>query len=132
MGPQAKAAVPLLLARLGQDEANPNSFTPATKYVTVAANRTAYTLACVGPDVIPELLKVLKEDGDAQRRRAAVLALGFLGPPARAVVPDLEMEAKTLDEKEEKTRDEEWLAKAIQKALERIRNPQAIPVEKLE
>jgi HEAT repeat protein len=132
IGPAAKPAVPALLAKLGQDQSNPNWHSQQTNYVPVHDNRIAYTLARIGPDVVPDLLKVFKEDKDAHRRRAAVLALGFLGPPAKAAVPDLEAEAKRLAAKEEKTRDEQWLATALERALGRIRDPKAIPVEKLE
>jgi WD40 repeat protein/HEAT repeat protein len=132
IGPAAKPAVPALLAKLGQDESNPHLYWPKTNYVTVRENLIGYTMARVGPDVVPDLLKVFKTDKDAHRRRAAVLALGFLGPPAKAAVPDLEAEAKQLDAKEEKTDDEEWLAMALERALGRIRDPKALPVEKLE
>jgi HEAT repeat protein len=132
IGPAAKPAVPALLAKLGQDESNPHLYMSKTNYVPVRPNLIAYTLARVGPDVVPDLLKVFKTDKDAHRRRAAVLALGFLGPPAKAAVPDLEAEAKRLAAKEEKTTDEEWLATALERALGRIRDPKAIPVEQLE
>ena len=67
-----------------------------------------------------------------QRRRADVVALGFLGPPAKAVVADLVAEAQKLEEKEEITTDDEWLELALEKALVRIRDPKAVPVDKLE
>jgi HEAT repeat protein len=92
----------------------------------------AYTLARIGPDVVPDLLKVFKEDKDAHRRRAAVLALGFLGPPAKAAVADLEAEATQLAAKQDPTQDDRWMATALEKALGRIRDPNAIPTEKLE
>ncbi len=81
--------------------------------------------------MVPDLLKVVKEDKDEKRRRTAVLALGFLGPPARAAVADLEAKAKKLAVKKEPSRDDEWLAKALEMALGRIRDPKAIPVEKM-
>ena len=65
---------------------------------------------------MPELLKVFQTDKDAHRRRAAVLALGFLGPPAKDALPDLEAEAKKLADKEGKSHDEEWLATALDEA----------------
>jgi WD40 repeat protein/HEAT repeat protein len=132
IGPAAKPAVPSLLAKLGEDESNPHWYSTATNYVQVRENMIAYTLARIGPDVVPDLLKVFKEDKDARRRRAAVLALGFLGPPAKAAVADLEAEAKKLAAKEDKSNDEQWLATALDRALGRIRDPKAIPVEKLE
>jgi WD40 repeat protein/HEAT repeat protein len=132
IGPAAKPALPALLAKLGQDQANPHWSNQTTQYVVVDDNMVAYALARIGPDAVPDLLKVVKTDKDAHRRRAAVLALGYLGPPAKDAVPDLEVEAKKLADKEEKTRDEQWLATALEKALGRIRDPKAIPVEKLE
>ena len=132
IGPAAKPALPALLAKLGQDQSNPNWYNPTTKYVAVHENMIAYTLGRIGPDAVPDLLKVFKEDKDAHRRRAAVLALGYLGPPAKEAVADLEAEAKKLADKEEKTSDEQFLATALEKALGRIRDPNAIPIEKLE
>src|SRR5205807_1321221 len=82
IGPQALPAVPALLARLGQDQANPHVFIPKTNYVPAHSNMIAYTLARIGPDVVPDLLKVLRDEKSEVRRRAAVLALGFLGPKA--------------------------------------------------
>jgi HEAT repeat protein len=87
IGPASKPAVPALLAKLGQDESNPHLYVPKTNYVPAHDNLIAYTLARVGPDVVPDLLKVFRTDKDAHRRRAAVLALGFLGPPAKAPCP---------------------------------------------
>jgi hypothetical protein len=92
----------------------------------------AYAAARIGPDAVPDLLKVVKEDRDAHRRRAAVLALGFLGPPAKAAVAELEAEAKQLAGKQNPSNDEKLLATAVEKALHRIRDPNAIPVDKLE
>jgi WD40 repeat protein/HEAT repeat protein len=132
IGSKAKPAVPVLLARLEQDQANPHWFNPATNYVTVAENRLAYTLARIGPDMVPDLLKLFHEDKNAKRRRAAVLALGFLGPKAKAARADLEAEAKALADKETKSQDDQWLEKALEKALGRIRDPKAIPIEKME
>jgi HEAT repeat protein len=132
MGPAAKPAVPALLAKMGQDDANPHWYNQKTQYVPVRDNIFAYTLARVGPDVVPDLLKVFKEDRNAQRRRAAVLALGFLGPKAKAAVAALEAEAKKLAEKETKNRDEQWLATALGRALGRMRDPKALAVEKME
>jgi WD40 repeat protein/HEAT repeat protein len=132
IGPAAKPAVPALLAKLGEDQANPHWYNPKTNYVSTNENMIAYTLARVGPDVVPELRKVFKEDKDAKRRRAAVLALGFLGPEAKDALADLEAEAKKLAAKEEPTGDEQMLAKALEKALGRIRDPKAIPLEKLQ
>jgi WD40 repeat protein/HEAT repeat protein/predicted Ser/Thr protein kinase len=131
IGPAAKPAVPALLAKLGEDESNPHWSASATNYVPVNENAVAYTLARVGPEVVPELLKVFKEDKDPKRRRAAVLALGFLGPPAKAAVPDLEAEAKRLADRQEKAQDEQWLEKALEKALGRIGDARATPVEKM-
>jgi WD40 repeat protein/HEAT repeat protein len=132
IGPAAKPAVPALLARLGDDQSNPHWSNPKTKYVPVNENMIAFTLARVGPDVVPDLLKVFKEDKDAHRRRAAVLALGYLGPPARAAIADLEAEAKRLEAKQDRTNDDDWMVTALQRALGRIRDPNAIPTEKLE
>jgi HEAT repeat protein len=123
--------MPALLAHLGQDESMPN-VSNSTHYVPINDNIHTYALACFGPDAVPKLLEVFRQDRDAHRRRAAVLALGFLGPPAKAAVADLEAEAKKLEEKEEMTVDEEWLELALKKALGRIRDPKAIPVEELE
>ena len=132
IGPAAKPAVPALLAKLAEDQSNPNITLTTTNYVEARENMIAYTLARIGPDVVPDLLKVFKEDKEAKRRRAAVLALGYLGPPAKAVVPDLESAAKKLAAKEGKTQDESWMATALQKALGRINDPNAIPVEKMQ
>jgi HEAT repeat protein len=132
IGPAAKPALPALLAKLGRDESNPNLTSGPAKYVPVRDNLVAYALARIGPDVVPDLLKVFKEDKDAKRRRSAVLALGFLGPPAKEAVADLEAEAKKLADKEGKLRDEQWLATALEMALARIRDPNAIPVEKID
>jgi HEAT repeat protein len=132
LGPAAKAAAPALLARLADDESNPHWSNQNTNYVPVRENMIACTLARIGPEVVPDLLKVFKEDKDAHRQRAAVLALGFLGPKAKAALADLEAQAKKLAAKENKTKDEEWLATALDSALKRMRDPKAIPVEKLE
>jgi WD40 repeat protein/HEAT repeat protein/tRNA A-37 threonylcarbamoyl transferase component Bud32 len=132
IGPAALPAAPALLAKLGDDESNPHWYTIATNYVSPRENRIAYALARMGPDVVPQLLKVFREDKDAHRRRAAVLALGFLGPKAKAALAELEAAAKKLAAKEDKTRDEEWLATALGSALGRMRDPKAIPLEKLE
>jgi WD40 repeat protein/HEAT repeat protein len=132
IGPAAKPAVPTLLAKLGDDESNPHWYTHKTNYVPVHDNMITYALARVGPDVVPDLLKVIKEDKDPKRRRAAVLALGYLGPPAKAAAADLEAEAKKLADKEEKSQDDQWLATALEKALGRINDPKAMPVEKME
>jgi WD40 repeat protein/HEAT repeat protein len=132
IGPAARPAVPVLLARLGQDQSNPHWYTQRTNYVPIHDNAIAYALARVGSDVVPALLKVFREDRDEHRRRAAVLALGFLGPPAKAALADLEAEAKKLADKVEKSADEQLLAKALEKALGRIHDPRAIPVERME
>ena len=126
------ASVPTLLAKLGDDESNPHWYTHKTNYVPVHDNMITYALARVGPDVVPDLLKVIKEDKDPKRRRAAVLALGYLGPPAKAAVADLEAEAKKLADREEKTQDDSWMATALERALGRINDPKAIPVEKMQ
>jgi hypothetical protein len=47
-------------------------------------------------------------------------------------VSDLETEATKLAAKDQKSQDEQWLATALEKALRRIRDRNAIPVEKLE
>ncbi len=132
IGPAAKPAIPALIAKLTADESNPNWSSEPAQYVPVHDNYVAYALGRVGPDAVPDLLKVVKTDTDAHRRRAAVLALGYLGPPAKDAIADLEAEAKKLEDKGQKSRDEEWLATALDKALARIRDPKAIPVEKLE
>jgi HEAT repeat protein len=132
MGPAAKPAIPALLTKLNQDESNPHMYTPATNYVPVDDNIVAFTLARIGPDAVPALLKVLKEDKDSHRRRAAALALGYVGPPAKAVIADLEAEAKKLADLEARTDDDDWLATALEKALGRIRDAKALPLEKLE
>jgi HEAT repeat protein len=133
IGPAARPAVPALLAQLDHDDWYPHQgYNTKTNYITVYENRVAYALGQVGPDVVPDLLKVFKEDKVEKRRRAAVLALGFLGPPAKAAVAGLEAEAKKLAVKEAKTQDEQWLARALEMALGRIRDPNAIPVEKME
>jgi HEAT repeat protein len=131
IGPAAKPAVPALLAILGKDESYVGAF-HTRNYFIVEDNLVAYALARVGPDVVPDLLKVLRETKDVRRRRAAVVALGFLGPPAKAAVAELEAEAKKLENKDEKTQDEQFLETAVTKALERIRDTNAVPVEKLE
>jgi WD40 repeat protein/HEAT repeat protein len=132
LGPAAKPAIPALIARLGDDQANPGFTIGRTHYVPVEDNMIAYTLARIGPDAVPELVKVFKEDRDAKRRRAAVLALGFLGPPAKAAAADLEAEATRLAAKDQRTGDENLLAKALEKALGRIRDADAMPVEKMQ
>jgi WD40 repeat protein/HEAT repeat protein len=131
IGPGAKPALPTLLAKLGEDKSDPSRGWVGG-YVQVEDNMIAYAAARIGPDAVPDLLKVVKEDRDAHRRRAAVLALGFLGPPAKAAVAELEAEAKKLAGKQNPSNDEKLLATAIEKALHRIRDPNAIPVDKLE
>jgi HEAT repeat protein len=132
IGPAAKPAAPTLLAQLDRDQANPHWHNHATNYVPARNNMMAYTLARIGPDMVQDLLKVVKDDKNQHRRRAAVFALGFLGPKANSAIPALEAEAKKLADKEDKNRDEQWLEKAIDKALGRMRDPKAMPVEKME
>jgi HEAT repeat protein len=125
--------VPALLAQLGQDNWHPDQgISGRTKYIRLYENRIAFALAQIGPDVVPALLKVFREDTDTKRRRAAVLALGFLGPPAKAAVADLQAEAKRLAARGELARDEQWLSKALELALGRISDPNALPVDRLE
>jgi WD40 repeat protein/HEAT repeat protein len=163
IGPAAKEAMPLLLARLHQDDSNPHRYSGKTNYPPAGSNPFAYTIACMGPDAVPELLKIVRdadapqrwaaalaispfgpvaipaavwqerfEDVAAKRRRSAVLALGYLGPPAKDALPDLESLKRKIENQEEKSRDDEWLEKALERAITRIRDPKALPVEQMD
>jgi WD40 repeat protein/HEAT repeat protein len=159
LGPGAKDAMPVLLPLLERDQANPHWSNTTTNYLPAGDNVFAYTVARVGPAAVPALLELV-HDADGPRRqaaaaahraaagpaaaklevadaaakhrqRAAVIALGFLGPPARDAVPDLEALVKRLAAMDEQTREEEWLERAVERALGRIRNAAAAPVEQL-
>jgi HEAT repeat protein len=87
--------------------------------------------AQIGEEALPELLKVYETDKDAKRRRAAVMSIGYMGPIAKSSLPKLEAEKKRIDELEEKSKDDEWLELALKKAITRISDPNAMPVEKM-
>jgi WD40 repeat protein len=159
IGPAAKDALPLLLARLDQDEANPNWYTERTKYLPTGDNVHAYAVARIGPAAVPGLLKLAKDEDGPRRRaaltaggslalaslpgyaarwraeiaakkrqRAAVIALGFMGPPAKDALPALEALRRALAA-DENPDDNGWLATALDKAITRIGDPNAMPTE---
>jgi hypothetical protein len=77
------------------------------------------------------LLKVVREEKDAKRRRAAVMSLGYMGPPAAEVAGELEKLQKAIEDNSNATEDDRWLETALKKALGRIRDPKAKPVDEL-
>jgi hypothetical protein len=160
IGPAAKDALPVLLDRLDRDSANPHWSSSTTNYVPAGDNIFAYTVARIGPAALPELLKLVEAKDDpnakaalsgsgsfalgsgpvhtallaaheraAKRRRAAVIAIGFMGPPAKDALPALEALRKKLDDEEASS--EDWLIKALDRAIARIRDPKALPIEQL-
>lgn len=131
IGSEARVAVPVLLANLDKDESNPNIYYANTNYLSVRENMFAYTLARIGPEVLPELLKIMKEDKNSHRQRAAVVAVGFLGIRAKSAIPELAALTQKLAAKQELGKEDEMLKRAVDKALARIRDANALPVEKL-
>ena len=131
IGRGAKEAMPVLIQKLGEDEANPHWAGTRTNYPSPRQNPFAYTLARIGPESLPELLKVFREDKQHKRRLAAVLAIGYMGSAAAEAVPEFEKAQKALDDKDMLSDDEQWLQTALQKAVARIRDPKALPVDEL-
>ena len=120
IGPEAKEAIPLLIANLGKDFANPNWENRTTKYIPGRENPVALALARIGPAALPELRKAARDSQDVDQRRAAVIALGFLGPAAREAVPELEALQKQLEQDDESSQRDRFLARAVEKALANI------------
>lgn len=131
LGAGAKPALPILLKKLQEDEANPHWYETRTNYTGADSNIFAYTIAQIGEEALPELLKVYETDKDAKLRRAAVMSIGYMGLIAKSSLPKLEAEKKHIDELEEKSKDDEWLELALKKAITRISDPNAVPVEKM-
>jgi HEAT repeat protein len=97
IGPDAKSAVPELIAGIGRKENNRavGSFTWTIREEMMIA------LGSIGPDAkdaVPLLKSALQEELDNTRRTAA-RALGRIGPPAKDALKEL-MEAATDDESE--------------------------------
>ncbi|HKB00784.1 MAG TPA: HEAT repeat domain-containing protein, partial [Gemmataceae bacterium] len=128
IGPAAKDAMPALIQCLGQDEAHPYWTTnnPQTR-----DNPFAYTLARIGKPAIPELLKVVREDKDPKRRRAAVMSLAYMGPAAAETIPELEKLLTALEQKEKTDNGDELLVTALKNALKWIQDPKAKSVDGL-
>jgi hypothetical protein len=61
-----------------------------------------------------------------KRRRAAVIALGFLGPAAKDTLPELE--ALRMQEGEH----DKFMDVAFDKAIGRISDPKAVPLDQFE
>jgi HEAT repeat protein len=131
IGPGAKAALPVLIQKLGEDDANPNWTGTRTNYPSARDNPFAFTLARIGPPALPELMKVFRDDKDNKRRTAAVISMGFMGPGAAESLPALESALKSLDDKQSLSDDEQRLQTALKRAGERIRNPKTLPIEEL-
>jgi HEAT repeat protein len=157
IGPGAKEALPVLLARLDQDAANAHWFDNKTNYVPAGDNMMAFTTARIGPSAIPELLKIVR-DAEAPQRRAAILAQGPLGPTRmfgtvlltrieevvqtrrRAAVIALgflgpaakdtlpELEALRMQQGEQ----DKFMDVALDKAIGRISDPKAVPLDQFE
>jgi HEAT repeat protein len=121
IGPDAGKAVPALVAKLSQDEANPHSSQPNQ------ANPVALALARIGAGAVPKLRETLRESKDAQQRRGAVIALGYLGPVAKDSLADLQSALARIEAKKDPDTKEGWMRTALTNALARIRDPQARP-----
>jgi WD40 repeat protein/HEAT repeat protein len=155
IGPGAKEALPVLLARLHLDNATPYWFDNETKYLPADNNMFAFTIARIGPACIPELLEIVRdvsakqrraaigvlsscgpirvpgaflrnkiEEKAENRRRAAVAALGFLGPAAKEALPELEAMRKQLED------DDQTMDKLLEKVIGRISDPKAVSLDK--
>jgi HEAT repeat protein len=161
IGPGAKDALPMLLNRLDHDDANANMHNSRTNYIPVDRNMYAYTVARVGPTAVPELLKLVRdadashrkavaavldgmfgvgvgpawlnkiEEKMQKRRRAAVIALGYLGPRAQIVLPDLEKLNKEISGMDRPSQQQQWMQVALTKAMARIRDSKAMPIEQM-
>lgn len=131
IGPGARPALLVLLAKLDEDEANPYRTSVASQYPTADRNLVAYSIACIGPDAIPDLLAILDKSPVGKRQVAASIAIGFMGSRATSTLPKLRTEAKRLAAIENKSDEDSQLEKAIDLAIERIANPSAMPIEKL-
>ncbi|HEV3084807.1 MAG TPA: HEAT repeat domain-containing protein, partial [Gemmataceae bacterium] len=87
MGPDAKAAVPVLLKLLEK----PGLATVGTRWGPAHQGAVVRTLGKIGPaaaPAVPALLALLKSN-KVQIHREVILALGGIGPSARAAVPAL-------------------------------------------
>jgi len=71
MGPQAGDAIPALIQTLRDKDVSMDA---------------ASALGEIGPQAIPALVEAV-DDRDAQVRRGAILALGFIGPEAKEAAP---------------------------------------------
>ena len=112
MAPAVKEVIPMLIARLPEDEG---------VYWDRHFNPMAEALANIGPPAIPELLRTFKESKNERQRRGAAIALGYLGPAAKEALPDLEAALKPLQEREQLTDSERWLKRTLEAALGGIR-----------
>jgi WD40 repeat protein/HEAT repeat protein len=114
IGPSAKEVVPTLIAKLSDDRGR---YDP-TKW----SNPVAQLCATMGPAIIPELIKTFKKSKNERERRGVVIVLGYLGPAAKEIVPDLETALKKLQNKEELSDDETWMKEVLEGAIADIRN----------
>jgi HEAT repeat protein len=97
LGPDAKDAVPALIAGIGHKL----NAKPVGSFTWTIREEMMIALGSVGPDAkdaVPLLKKALGEELDNTRRTAA-RALGRIGPPAKDALKEL-MEAATDDESE--------------------------------
>jgi HEAT repeat protein len=97
LGPDAKDAVPELMAGVGRKE----NFIAIGSFTWTIREEMMIALGSIGPDAkdaVPLLTKALQEELDNTRRTAA-RALGRIGPPAKDALKEL-MEAATDDESE--------------------------------
>jgi RNA polymerase sigma factor (sigma-70 family) len=103
LGPDAKAAVPALLAALDDNQ----------HLVNV---RSAYALWKIArhKDAIPTLIRLLEKGRDGTTRAHAADWLGMIGPDARAAVPALKRARKDTGH---------WVAASAEAALNRIDRP---------
>jgi WD40 repeat protein/HEAT repeat protein len=157
IGPGAKEALPMLLARLHLDHANPSWFDEKTKYLPPGDNMFAFTIARIGPGSIPQLLEIVRDAGGPQRT-AALIAMSCVGPihaPRSLVLTQL-------DKKLEKRRrsavialgfigpaakealpdleafrkqldeDDKTMDQVLEKAIARISDPKAVPLDEFE
>jgi HEAT repeat protein len=114
------AALPDLM-RLAKDENGPRRRAALTAGAPLA-------LASM-----PVYLALWKDDIAAQKRqRAAVIALGYMGPPARDALPTLQALRKTFADAEVTSDEDEWLDTALAKAIARIGDPKAMSIETMQ
>jgi WD40 repeat protein/HEAT repeat protein len=129
IGPAAKEAIPVLIDKLPTDESHPN-WPNEHGYITEHGNPVAVALSRIGPAIIPDLLRTLKEGKDDHQRIGAVIALGYLGPSGKEALPELEAALKKAnDSKKNDWSKDLWHlgVSALKKAIANIRNPDAKP-----